>query len=161
MKRSYKKSDPTVRFMKKVTIDTKTGCWLWHASGISTHGYGRFGYEGKLWNAHRYSYVHIAKKQIPEGMQLDHLCRVRHCVNPAHLEVVSNKENVLRGIGITARNRLKTHCPKGHEYTALNTAYYKSAPTKRHCKECNRMRYPAHYAKTQKERMLCQVSQGL
>lgn len=66
-------------------------------------------------------------------MTLDHLCRNRLCVNPEHLEVVSRGENVLRGVGVTAENKRKTHCAHGHEFTTENTYRYGN---KRHCRTC-------------------------
>ena len=116
------------KFMAKVT-KTKT-CWIWQ--GCLTHnGYGQLRRNNKSWLAHRYSYV-LFKGSIPNGMVLDHLCRVRNCVNPEHLEPVTNRENLLRGIPGN-----KTHCPHGHEYTQENSAYYKNY---KYCKTCNRQR---------------------
>lgn len=83
---------PTQRFLAKV--EKTPTCWLWHG-GKSTDGYGRFSLNGRKVQAHRYSYeMHI--DPIPEDMQLDHLCRVRHCVRPKHLEPVTPQENILR-----------------------------------------------------------------
>lgn len=123
------------RFWAKVE---KTGtCWLW-LGGRSRTGYGKFGLgTGKGWKlAHRTAYE-LAVGPIPEGRQLDHLCRVRHCVNPAHLEPVTRTENVRRGLaGLWGRS--KTHCPKGHEYTDGNT-YRNPTTGARSCRECLRV----------------------
>lgn len=81
-------------------VERGEGCWLWLAS-TDTKGYGLFGAEGKLSKAHRYAYE-LLVGPIPEGLVLDHLCRVRHCVNPDHLEPVTTYENILRGEGACA-----------------------------------------------------------
>lgn len=91
-----------------------TGCWFWYGE-LDQKGYGRTCNNGKFVSAHRASYMrHVGP--IPDGMQLDHLCRQPSCVNPGHLEPVSLRENVLRGVGISAQNRRLTHCRRGHEF---------------------------------------------
>lgn len=115
--------DPEARFWSKVT---KTdGCWLWEGS-LSHNGYGIFnltrGEEKRTWRSHRLAYTWLVAP-IPEGMQLDHLCRTRRCVNPDHLEVVTEEENKLRGMSVCTLNALKTHCKHGHEFTPENTWY--------------------------------------
>ena len=105
------------------TADLATGCRLW-AGALTNAGYGRLTWKvnGRLERgAHRVAYVaHVGP--IPEGKVIDHLCRVRHCVNPDHLEVVTQRENIMRSpIAIGAANAAKTHCPQGHEYTPENT----------------------------------------
>lgn len=79
---------------------------------------------------------------IPDGMQLDHLCRQRACWNPDHLEPVSPRENVLRGVGITAMNAKKTHCPQGHPYDDANTGI--TSTGKRRCRACGREAFHRH-----------------
>lgn len=107
------------RFEAGIAKQKETGCWLWRKH-IIWNGYGQFYADGKLWRAHRWSWEFYRGK-IPDGMHVDHLCRVRHCVNPDHLRIVTNAENVLCGIGWTAQNARKTHCIRGHEFTKENT----------------------------------------
>jgi hypothetical protein len=85
--------EPDARFDAKVDRSDPDGCWLW--TGTLRSGYGRFRADGRLVQAHRYSYER-AVGPIPADRQLDHLCRVRRCVNPDHLEPVTPSENVLR-----------------------------------------------------------------
>lgn len=103
------------RFMSKVEKSCD-GCWNWRGS-IAPNGYGKFSIEKnrirKTFNAHRFSYQYF-KGEIPHGLTIDHLCRNRGCVNPDHLEVLTLKENLLRGSGVGGRNAKKTHCSKGH-----------------------------------------------
>ena len=107
-------------------------CWLW--TGHLSRGYGRFTIAKRSYLAHRLSYeLHIGL--IPEGLQIDHLCRVRHCVNPHHLEPVTCRENLLRGTGFVAIQSRRTHCPQGHEYTKANTRLSKQ--NERHCRKCH------------------------
>lgn len=111
-------------------------CWLWSGS-LRSGGYPI------LWNgqrqvaAHRWSYEqHVGP--IPDGLVIDHLCRVRHCVNPAHLEPVTSRENTRRSeLTIASRNAAKTHCPSGHPYDEENTHQGKLG---RYCRACLRGR---------------------
>lgn len=101
------------RFWSKVhKTDT---CWLWTGYQSAGTGYGRIQAHRIRTSlpAHRVAYE-LMVGPVPAGAELDHLCGVRHCVNPHHLEAVSHHENVLRGNGIAARNARKTHCPQGH-----------------------------------------------
>ncbi len=111
-------------------------CWLW-AGYVDSYGYGYLlpYIDKKLVNlkAHRVMYENLVA-QIPEGLQIDHLCRVRHCVNPAHLEPVTPRENVMRGISHVALNPSKTHCPKDHPLSGDNL--YITPKGKRNCKSC-------------------------
>ncbi|MER8220922.1 HNH endonuclease signature motif containing protein [Streptomyces sp. NPDC094143] len=125
------------RFWSKV--EKTDGCWLWQ--GQSRNGYGLFfwgsGKNQRSTGAHRYAY-RLTCGEIPEGLVLDHLCRVPLCVNPQHLEPVTRRENVLRGIGAPAVNRVKTHCDNGHEFTPENTYLTKGGA--RNCRACGRDR---------------------
>lgn len=120
------------RFWDKVEVQPN-GCWLWKGTK-DKDGYGKFTIKYVTIRSHRFAYE-VNKGQIPEGMQIDHLCRNHDCVNPDHMEVVSPRENTLRGDGLAAVNSKKTHCPKGHEYTSNNTYFWKG---ERYCKECVR-----------------------
>ena len=119
------------RFWPKVR---KTdGCWLWE--GSKTFGYGKIGPGARALSpvaAHRVSYE-LLVGPIPEGMELDHLCRVPACVRPDHLEPVTHTENVLRGIGASAVNARKDHCKRGHPFDAENTLHVSGT---RRCRTC-------------------------
>jgi hypothetical protein len=117
-------------FDKKIQPLTETGCWIWTAA-TNGRGYGCFWYEGKARGAHRVAWK-VRHGRYPET-DLDHLCRVTLCVNPDHLEVVSHRENVMRGSGPSAANAKKTHCPKGHPYDDANTIVYRGY---RYCRTC-------------------------
>jgi hypothetical protein len=105
----------------------ESGCWEW--TGPKHHnGYGACSKTLGTKRAHRATYQ-LLVGDIPEGLVIDHLCRVRNCVNPAHMEPVTDYENRLRG------NAVITHCPQGHEYTPDNT-YVAPANSTRQCRRC-------------------------
>src|SRR5690349_14827083 len=109
-----------VRFWEKIAPEPNSGCWLW-VGAVNDRGYGQISNEApsrKKIYAHRFSYE-LHKGPIQSGLDLDHLCRVRCCVNPDHLEPVTRLENVRRGDD-GAKNRGKTHCPQGHPYSGHN-----------------------------------------
>lgn len=111
------------------------GCWPWQ--GLKRHvlGYGGFRINGRVYQASRVSHE-LYVGPIPEGYHVDHLCRNPPCVNPAHLEAVSCRENVLRGVGTAARNARKTHCIHGHPLTGGNLRVNNRGH--RVCVVCNR-----------------------
>lgn len=127
-------------------IDKTSTCWLWTGAKQSA-GYGHLYVEGRTHLAHRLAYETLVGP-VPDGLVLDHLCRVHHCVNPAHLEPVTLAENFRRGVGLeraAAAKLAKTHCKHGHEYTPENTRLnWKGA---RVCRECARIACRKHDAK--------------
>ena len=110
-------------------------------NGKYTNGYGKFFLAGAARRAHRVAYEHYIGP-IPDGLGIDHLCRVRGCVNPAHLEPVTHAENVRRGDS-GKHNRVKTHCPKGHPYKGDNL--YRESDSHRRCLVCKRATNLAYY----------------
>lgn len=132
------------RFWSKVDKTYAGSCWPWLGTQAG-QGYGVFHPErGKAVRAHRFAYED-AVGPIPEGKQLDHLCRNRICVNPSHLEPVTSKENTLRGIGPTALNAQKTHCSYGHELFGDNLKIDRHGY--RRCRECIKRRNSISNAK--------------
>ena len=123
------------RFWSKVSIGAPDECWEWQPK-LMVIGYGCISVNGKQTLAHRLSYE-LSVGPIPEGLQIDHLCRNRACQNPNHLEAVTQKVNILRGNGYSARNARKTHCKYGHEFTEANT--YIRASNQRKCRTCHRI----------------------
>lgn len=141
------------RFWEKV--DTSGDCWEWTAYKLPT-GYGRFRVGGADKNgghivmAHRWAYE-VLVGQILEGLVLDHLCRNPGCVNPNHLEPVTDRENLRRGMGWSGRNARKTHCPEGHEYTDENT--HRDSIDRRKCRICDAARHRQARARKRLERV--------
>lgn len=112
-------------------------CVLWTMS-LTPAGYGKKWHNGRLWLAHRLAYE-TEVGPIPEGLVLDHLCRNPACVNVEHLEPVTTRENILRGVSLMAANARKTHCPQGHPYDKTNVRIQRRpGATSRTCKTCDR-----------------------
>lgn len=134
------------RFWAKV--EKTATCWLWRGA-ISADGYGNFGLEdGRTGSAHRVSYEWIVGP-IPEGAVIDHLCRVRTCVNPAHLEPVTNAVNLQRGVGpelASLRNVDQTFCLHGHPLFGDNL-YVQPKTGYRYCRTCQRRRRAEYQAR--------------
>lgn len=134
------------RLEAKYVKDQQTGCWVWHAavspgpaSGKWVYGVMQFG--GRMQMAHRISYQ-LYRGPIPAGKQLDHLCRNTRCVNPWHLEPVTAKENINRGVNAQLE---KTHCPKGHALAGENL--YQKPNGNRECRICRAEQWEAYKAR--------------
>lgn len=112
-------STPLLERMGRKIRVADSGCWIW-TGAPDTDGYGRIQIGGKSERAHRVTWA-LLNGYPPPGLELDHVCRVRACVNPAHLELVTRRENLLRGIGWGARNAAKTGCPRGHPYNRIGS----------------------------------------
>lgn len=113
----------------------KTECILWPK--VDGDGYAfSVWVNGETVHRHRLAYMTFVGP-IPKGLTLDHLCRNRNCINPKHLEAVTEKENILRGTSPSAINARKTHCDNGHPFSAENTRMGKTKK-QRHCKICSR-----------------------
>lgn len=130
------------RFFVKVQVDQSTSCWIWKASR-DRFGYGLF--DNRV--AHRFGYE-LIKGKIPKGLELDHLCRNRSCVNPDHLEPVTHIVNIQRG-NSGLKDRIKTHCPHNHEYNKKNTVHTKRG---RACRTCKNIATSRSMKKLRKER---------
>lgn len=126
------------RLVDRLVFDAN-GCWLW--TGSKSYGYGKIGVGSRtdgtnaMTQCHRVSYEHF-RGPIPEGLTLDHLCRVRHCANPWHLEPVSVGENVRRGEAANIVSSRTNLCKRGH---SLEGAYITKRGS-RQCRECQRER---------------------
>jgi hypothetical protein len=141
------KGTPLERFWRKCEYDPVAGCVIWVGAHCGS-GYGSFwdNAHGGVRNAHRWLWEYLVGP-IAEGLELDHLCRVRSCVNLKHLEVVTPSENVLRGVSpqlARERGAAKTHCANGHEFTPENV--WTDSDGWRHCRACNRDRARARRA---------------
>jgi hypothetical protein len=130
-------SDYEPFFWKYVMPEPNSGCWLW-TGRVAENGYGRFwwGDNGSRL-AHRYSYWLRHGAMPDEGLEIDHRCRVRCCVNPDHLRAVTKYVNIMCGVGFSAVNAKKTHCANGHEFTLANT-YSRPGRNERRCRACHR-----------------------
>lgn len=140
MKRALVTPSVSERFWAKVEM--RGECWEWVAGKVGT-GYGHFAQGGpdKMIMAHRWSFEAMVA-EIPEGLELDHLCRNKACVNPEHLEPVTHAVNIERNPNAINKTCADvTECPQGHKYDEQNTRIYKGH---RNCRACAR-RHTANY----------------
>lgn len=153
------------RFIKYVKI-LNNDCWEWRGA-LDIDGYGIFRLYKKNHRAHRASYMLFNEIELLDSkMHMDHLCRYRSCVNPDHLELVTPRENTLRGLDAKAAiNARKTHCDKGHEFTKENTYCYVRKTPKRNsgkisgrpermCRCCQRNKKKARFEKARQARIV-------
>ena len=143
-----------------IKVSVIENCWEWQGHRYNWKGwkYGIYSIEGKEYKAHRVSWT-LLKGEIPDGLVIDHLCRNHSCVNPQHLEPVSNAENVRRGVG----KKNKTHCINGHPYTKKNVHTYYSSKYpngRRQCKICSRESQKKSYLRQKKLRQLPYQTKG-
>jgi len=129
------------RFFDHILREDERGCWIWDKPHPET-GYGQF--RGGL--AHRWSYEFF-RAEMPQDLDIDHLCRNRACVNAWHMDPVPSGVNILRGVGPSAINARKTHCLRGHEFTDANTYRAPGNPGTRHCRACIAIRVRRQRAK--------------
>jgi len=129
-----------------------TGCWVWNLS-LNVGGYGKVKFAGHTLTAHRL-YYQLYRGVISSELVVDHLCRNRACINPDHLEPVTQWVNNARGVGVSAENLKKTHCKNGHEFTKENTIVGKN---RRSCRACAK----AATSRRDKQRTLEYHARGL
>lgn len=129
--------DPVIRFWPKVHPEPNTGCWIWD-SGHDENGYGLLWIgDGVSVRSHRFAYE-VLVGPIPAGLTLDHLCRNKWCVNPAHLEPCTSGENAARSPNAPYNRRARqTECLRGHPFTEANTYRHHG---RRECRACNALR---------------------
>ena len=126
------------RFIKFVEV-LDGGCWNWRGAHSYTTGYGMFWTGKVMTNAHIVSWQLHNKLDVPLGLELDHVCRNRGCINPEHLEPVTHKVNVLRGNSIPAKRAAQTHCKRGHELVGDNL-FSNLKRKRRYCRACDRLK---------------------
>lgn len=132
------------RIAAKITVDA-TGCWLW--TGYKIRGYGQVHFDKRKHLAHRLMYQ-LVVGPIPAGYQVDHLCRTPSCVNPNHLEAVTQRTNIARSSHKMATAMASDRCIHGHPLVAANIRWGKGArANRRNCRECDRINCRARQAR--------------
>lgn len=148
--RMNKRTPAEVRFMRHVAVDAESGCWNWTGQRLPA-GYGKFG--GGRWHesmlAHRWAFQQW-RGPLVDGMQIDHACRNTGCVNPAHLEQVTSRENNVRAVPFRARMHTADACVNGHPWTEAST--YRTAKGGRNCRTCRNASMIAYKARKRAER---------
>ncbi|MFY1862077.1 HNH endonuclease signature motif containing protein [Achromobacter xylosoxidans] len=134
---------PLQRRIDEKIVKASDGCWNWTGTKQKT-GHGRIKVDKRNRCAHRVVFE-LLRGSIPDGLVLDHLCRNPSCVNPEHLEPVTQRENLLRGKTIIAANAAKTHCPHGHPYAGDNLKI--NVNGQRVCVTCSRISDKKYNAK--------------
>jgi hypothetical protein len=152
------KPRPVLERLEPKVLFAESGCWEWQGA-TNGFGYGRIGVGGRAGGmeyTHRVAWESLVGP-IPEGFTIDHLCRNRLCLNPDHLEPVTQGENIRRAVprGEAHYNSAKTHCPKGHEYTPSNLIHRSDGRPTRECRECSRQRCLAYSRRKRKEGLTC------
>ena len=125
------------RLFEKCQPEPNSGCWLW-IGALNRDGYSNFSFRGESTLGHRASYI-LFRGKIPKTKEIDHLCRVRCCVNPAHLDLVTRGENIMRSpLTLPNLRAAQTHCKHGHPFDEANT-YFDERAGKRSCRTCGRL----------------------
>lgn len=144
------------RFWDRVDKTAANDCWEWRGS-INRGGYGLLSVDNRTCQVHRVAYQMLVGS-IPPGLDLDHLCRNRKCVNPAHLEPVTRRENVVRGVGPTAKKAAQVHCTHGHPLSGNNV--YINSRGNRECRVCRRALRQAERARNRATRLITHLEES-
>ncbi|TXH57895.1 MAG: HNH endonuclease [Desulfurellales bacterium] len=149
------REDVAAWMWRSVMPEPNSGCWLWDGS-VAPNGYGKIEMvEGRWYGAHRLSYI-AYKGDVPDGLVIHHKCENRVCVNPDHLEAVTQEYNVLAADAMARQNKVKTHCVRGHELAGENLDRVTQLATSgknRRCRICINIR-AAEY-RTRKSALVC------
>ena len=132
----------------RIEPEPMSGCWIW-IGDRSRYGYGRLTWQKNKRRTYRHVhqlFYQAFRDPVPDGLELDHLCRLPACCNPWHLQAVTHQENVLRGNSCAAKDSRATHCPQGHPYDTVNTLRRKNGA--RICRTCSRCRCRDYYRRT-------------
>ena len=127
------------RIIQKIERVTESGCWIWMGA-CNRDGYACVSWRGQWASAHRVIYTELVGL-ISDGLTIDHLCRVRCCVNPDHLEMVTVRENTIRGESCSAMNARRVLCARGHEFDGIDSQ------GKRRCLTCYRQWFVNNHEK--------------